>query len=427
MATATAERVSVALHADQRMVRNHHARFRVVVTGRRWGKTRLEKAEALQEFGTPGLVWYVAPTYDMARDLMWEPARAIVPRAWLTKEPNETRMEMDTIWGCRFACKSAEHPDRLRGRGPRKFLCDEFQDWKDGKKTWEEVLLPSLLDNNGTAMIAGTPKSFNHLYELFAKGQSGAPDWMSWQFKTEDAPHIDKKLLAQWRSEMDPRSYRQEFGASFEAMAGRAYYAFERKVHVGSVQLLVGIPVSISFDFNINPCTAVIGQGHRDEARIFREVFVTHSGGEATRAAATAARDVLKEAGWKGAIRLYGDPAGKAGKTTGPSDHAVIKAVFPGATWGIPNAAPHVKDRVAAVNARCETMDGRRHLVIDPTCVHLIADLEQVIFKDNGDLDKSSNPMLTHVSDAAGYWIHKEWPVQKPRVSAGGVWVPELL
>jgi hypothetical protein len=86
-----------------------------------------------------------------------------------------------------------------------------------------------------------------------------------------------------------------------------------------------------------------------------------------------------------------------------------------------------VRDRVAAVNARCETMDGRRHLVIDPTCVHLIADLEQVIFKDNGELDKSSNPMLTHVSDAAGYWIHREWPVQKAKAKAGGLWVPELL
>jgi hypothetical protein len=36
--------------------------------------------------------------------------------------------------------------------------------------------------------------------------------------------------------------------------------------------------------------------------------------------------------------------------------------------------------------------------------VHLIADMEQVIFKDNGDLDKG-NPALTHVSDALGYWV----------------------
>lgn len=431
MAGATSQRadgsLALKLHRDQGLVHRSRSRFRVVVTGRRWGKTTLEKAETLQEFGTKGLVWYVAPTFDMSRELMWEPLKAIVPRAWLVREPNETRMEMDTIWGCRFACKSAEHPDRLRGRGPRKFLCDEFQDWKDGKRTWEEVLLPSLLDNDGTAMIAGTPKSFNQLYDLFTKGQTGVKDWASWQFRTADAPHIDKALLAQWKTEMDPRSYRQEFEASFESLSGRAYYAFSRIEHVRPVVLQAGVPVAVSFDFNINPATATIGQGIGDETRFWREVWVSHAGGEATRAAATAVKDKLKEAKWQGAIRIYGDPSGKSAKTTGPSDHAILRESFPGATWCIPHAAPHVRDRVAAVNARCETMDGKRHLVVDPSCVHLISDLEQVIFKDNGDLDKTTNPMLTHISDAGGYWVHQVWPVQKPRVSTGSMWAPHLL
>jgi hypothetical protein len=119
----------LALHSGQREVFENPSRFRVLVTSRRWGKTTLQKAEILRDFGQPGLVWYLAPTYDMCRDLMWAALRAIVPRAWLLSEPNESRMEMDTIWGCRFACKSVEHPDRLRGRGPRKVLGDEFQDW----------------------------------------------------------------------------------------------------------------------------------------------------------------------------------------------------------------------------------------------------------------------------------------------------------
>jgi len=414
--TATTEDVqpvTLALHRGQTLVHKSPARFRVLVSGRRWGKTTLDKAEALCEFGTPGLVWYLAPTYDMARDLMWDQIRAMVPRVWLEKDPNETRMELETIWGCRFACKSVEHPDKLRGRGPRKIIGDEFQDWKDGQRTWEEVLLPSLLTSNGSALLTGTPKSFNHLYAAFDKGQRGVPEWASWQFKTSDAPHIDQAFLAQMRAEMDPRAYRQEFEASFEALAGRAYYAFQRTVHVAPVQLESVPPVCVSFDFNINPATATIGQGRGLDAWVWREVFVTHAGGEATRAAAMAVKQKLNEAGWKGPIRLYGDPAGKAGKTTGPSDHAVIRQVFPNATWCIASTAPHVRDRVAAVNARCETMDGKHHFRIDPTCTHLIADLEQVIFKDNGELDKASNPMLTHISDALGYWIHRDFPFMK--------------
>jgi hypothetical protein len=411
MTTAVCNPVRLALHSGQSAVRRSKARYRVLVSGRRWGKTTLDKAESVSEFGTPGLVWYLAPTYDMARELMWEPLTNLVPREWLAKDPNETRMEMETLWGCRFACKSVEHPDRLRGRGPRKIIGDEFQDWKDGQRTWEEVLLPSLLTSDGSALLTGTPKSFNHLHAAFEKGQRGVQDWESWQFKTSDAPHINRAFLAQMQAEMDPRAYRQEFEASFEALAGRAYYAFERRAHIGPVELLSGVPVCLSFDFNINPACAVIGQAHGDEPWFWREVFVTHAGGEATRAAAMACKQKLAEAGWQGQIRLYGDPAGKAGKTTGPSDHAVLKEVFPGAEWCIAHAAPHVKDRVAAVNARCQTMDGKTHLRADPSCRHLIADWEQVIFLDTGELDKKSNPMLTHISDAAGYWVHRDFPV----------------
>lgn len=419
--------VEIRLHSGQWVVHESAAQYRVCVTGRRWGKTTLDKAEVVCEFGTPGLVWYLAPTYDMARELMWEPLKNLVSRAWLLGDPNETRMELSTIWGCRVACKSVEHPDRLRGRGPRKIIGDEFQDWKDGQRTWEEVLLPSLLTSNGTALLTGTPKSFNHLYDAYRKGQDGVPGWASWQFVTADAPHINKRELARMEAEMDPRAFRQEFLASFESLAGRAYYAFNRAYHVRSVTLERSAPVCVSFDFNHHPATAVIGQKVGDEARIWREVWVEYAGGEATKASATAARKFLTDAGWTGSVRLYGDATGQSAKTTGPTDHAMIRSVFPGATWCIKSENPHVRDRVAAVNARCETMDGRRHLQIDPACKHLIADYEQVIFKKNGDLDQDTNPMLTHISDASGYWIHWDFPIVPARIAIGTARLPDWV
>lgn len=393
----------------------------MLVSGRRWGKTELEKVECAEEFGTPGLVWYVAPTYDMARDMMFEPLQAFTPRSWLVAEPNQTRMEFETIWGCRLACKSAEHPDRLRGRGVRKLLIDEFQDWQDGLKTWEEVLLPMLLTEDGSALISGTPKGFNHLHTLWDRGQRTVDGWASWQFKTADAPHIPKAFLEMMKAQMDPRSYRQEFEASFETVSGRAYYAFTRAANVGDVELSRLHPVCITFDFNVNPATAVLWQRVRDEARVWKEVWIEHAGGEATQAAAGQARQFLTEAGWRGSIRLYGDPAGKAAKTTGPSDHAVIQKLFPFAEWCIPPAAPHIKDRVAAVNSRCKTADGKSHLIVDRGCTHLVNDLEQVTMPMLTDpSEKRKNPMLTHISDAFSYAMHFEWPpVQKGGAGEG--------
>jgi hypothetical protein len=245
---------------------------------------------------------------------------------------------------------------------------------------------------------------------------------------TADAPHIDRAFLAQMKAEMDPRSYRQEFEASFEALAGRAYYAFNRARHVAPVELVSGLPVCLCFDFNVNPAVVAIGQAHGDEPWFWREVWIQHAGGEATVASATAAKTLLADAGWgNGPVRIYGDSTGKAAKTTGPSDHAVIRQVFPTATWCIPHGPPHVKDRVAAVNARCQTMDGALHMRVDPSCVHLIADLEQVVILDTGELDQKTNPMLTHISSAAGYWVHKEWPVKTVQAAVGRARVERWL
>ena len=75
-----------------------------------------------------------------------------------------------------------------------------------------------------------------------------------------------------------------------------------------------------------------------------------------------------------------------------------------------------MKDRVAAVNgalynAVCET-----RLRMHPRCNALIEDCERVLWKQDsnkntlGELDKS-NPMLTHISDACGYWVGAELPL----------------
>ena len=39
-------------------------------------------------------------------------------------------------------------------------------------------------------------------------------------------------------------------------------------------------------------------------------------------------------------------------------------------------------------------------IIIDPSCTHLIADLEQVVTDNYGQIEKPAGTMLTHISDA---------------------------
>jgi hypothetical protein len=61
-------------------------------------------------------------------------------------------------------------------------------------------------------------------------------------------------------ADMDEKSFRQEFEASFETMSGRVYYAFDRNKHVGDYPFNPKLPIWIGQDFNIDPMSSVIMQ-----------------------------------------------------------------------------------------------------------------------------------------------------------------------
>ena len=65
--------LNVKLHDKQREVFDDNHRFKIVAAGRRFGKSRLAAwlllIEALQS--TSKDVFYVAPTYQQARDILW--------------------------------------------------------------------------------------------------------------------------------------------------------------------------------------------------------------------------------------------------------------------------------------------------------------------------------------------------------------------
>lgn len=423
----TKERKRFSLHPGQIDIWKNPSRFKVVVAGRRWGKTHLVRTWLLSMAlsGKPGRYWYVAPTRDDAKDIMWADLKDACDERWLAHPPREGDLALNLKTGAEIRIWSAEKDSGLKGRRLRALVLDEYASMD--RAIFDEVLRPSLADFRAPAMFIGTPRSFNHFYEFFDRGKSERfPNWASWQFRSVDNPFMDRQEIAEAMAEMDERTFRQEYEASFEALAGRIYYAFSRQLDVRPVHLEPSLPVCLSFDFNVNPSSAVIGQARQDECRIWREVFVTHAGGEATRAAAMQAKRLLDEAGWRGAIRIYADASGASAKTTGPSDHAAVREVFPTASWHVPRANPHVRDRYAAVNSRAQTGDGQRHMTVDPSCRHLIADFEQVIYAENGEADKKSNPMLTHVSDAAGYWIVYEWPVVR-KTTGGSAYLEALM
>lgn len=399
-----------SLHPGQMDVYQNKARFRVVVAGRRWGKSHLAKIEIIRAASKPKqLVWYIAPSYQMARQIMWQTICEEIPRQWV-KRIHETMM---TIWlknGSVIQLKGADKEDSLRGVGLHFVVMDEVQDMRP--TTWTQVIRPTLASTQGRALMIGTPKSFNVLYKLYALGQEPQNQkqrkWMSWQFPTITSPFVPDEEIEAARRDMDERSFKQEFLASFEAMSNRVYYPFDRKVHLRPCKFNPALPLWIGMDFNIDPMSAVFMQPQKNGTlHIFGEKIMFNSNTEEM-------ADQLERLFYRHLRNLviYPDPQGtQRSHTRGESDFEILRQKgFKRLKYR--RRSPKVRDRVNAVNRLLRAGDGEVRLYIDPSCTGLIESLEQTQYKDGtSEVDKRMSK--EHASDALGYPVEVEFPVRK--------------
>lgn len=402
------------LHRGQSQVFHDSTRFRVVVAGRRFGKTILAKSELVKAAAAHpnGLVWYVAPTYAMARQIMWKDLKNSIPRGWI-KKVNETLLFVELINGCEIHLKGADRPDTLRGVGLCFVVLDEFQDMRDD--VWETVLRPTLATTEGGALFIGTPKAFNHFHDLYAKGQAQRnrkfPEYRSWQFPTIMSPFVPRREIEAARKDLDPRTFRQEFEASFETMSGRVYYPFDRKIHVGSYPFNPKLPIWVGQDFNIDPMSSAILQPQPNgELWLVDEIVLFNSN-------VMEVCDELEKRYWRylNQITIYPDPAGgNRGHQRGESSLDIFRERgFKRIRYR--KKHPPVQDRVNAVNSRLLTADGQIKLKIDAKCRNAIDGAEQVIYKEGtAEVDKSLNK--EHIMDAIGYPIEIEFPTRRVQV-----------
>jgi hypothetical protein len=135
-------------------------------------------------------------------------------------------------------------------------------------------------------------------------------------------------------------------------------------------------------------------------------------------------------------VQVYGDSTGEQRRTSASrTDWQIVKEFFGrhrdrfSVTYEVPSSNPLVKDRVNCVNARLRNHAGQHRLLVHPNCKHLIKDFEQVCWKTDPhgnplvEINKS-DPARSHVSDAVGYLVAREFPMRPVMGERGG---PALL
>jgi len=394
----------VPLSPAQDTVARDSTRFRVVVAGRRFGKTHLSIRELCYHARDPlKEVWYVAPTYKMARQIVWRKLKnKLQDLNWITKT-NETELTITLRNGSVISLKGADNYDSLRGVGLDFIVLDEFADIDP--EAWYETLRPTLSDKQGRALFIGTPKGIgNWAYNIYQNTLDN-PTWKSYSFTTIEGGQVPDSEIEAARLDLDERTFRQEYLATFETFSGRIYYSFDRALNVRKYEGTTPDVVYVGMDFNIDPMSAVVAVRMGDTLHIIDEVRLFSSNTQEM-------VNELKQRFPKTRIWAYPDPAGNQRKTSAGGQTDIMILTNAGFVVKAPRAHTPVRDRINAVNSRLCSSSGIRHLIIDPKCKYTIEGLERQVYKEGSSQpDKDSG--YDHMNDALGYMTDYLFPVRR--------------
>ena len=391
-----ADQLYDSLTNPQREVWDSTARFKLLCSGRRFGKTYLCIARLVAwAISKPGsLNWYVTANYRMAKQIAWRQLKTMVPSDICIKR-NESELSVELSNGSIIALKGAENADSLRGVSLSTLVIDEAAYVK--QDAWEMVLRPALSDQGGPALFITTPAGLNWFHDLWEQAQD-EDDWQSYSYTTVQGGNVPPDEIEAARRTLDERTFRQEYLASFETLSGRVYPDFSDD-NITDTAKDTGGEIYWGTDFNVSVMAGVLGSRVGDTLHIWDEVSVNQSNTDEV-------CQLLKARFPDRRIIAYPDPTGSARKTSsaGRTDHDIIRrygfqCVSPKAPWA-------VKDKINATNWMIRTADGHLKLFIHPRCKHTIKALKNVTYKQGADdyvIDKTAG--IEHWTDGLGYLV----------------------
>ncbi len=391
------------LSKPQKEVITNTSRFRVLITGRRFGKTYLAINE-LAKFArySNKKVWYVAPSYRQAKSICWnELKEKLIKHKWV-KSINNSDLTIVLRNNSKISLRGADNENSLRGIGLDFLVMDEFADIH--KQAWYEVLRPTLSDTQGHALFCGSPRGFgNWSYELYKLGETNK-DWQSFKYTTLEGEQVSKDEIEQAKEDLDLRTFQQEYEATFVNYSGMIYYNFNREKNLLDKFSKYHNTLHIGLDFNVEPMCAVVSVIENDSIIIIDEIQIYSSN-------TNEMVDEIKTR-YNKKIIIYPDPSAKQRKTSagGMTDLAILKNA--GFEVRCRNKAPLVRDRINAVNSKLKNVKGQNSLFILKSCKNAIKSIERQIYKEGTHIpDKDSG--YDHMNDALGYLVEYNYPLKR--------------
>ena len=243
-------------HTGQQRVKDSTARYRVLLCGRRWGKTTFGIMQAVEcalnvNLYSKGVVGWGAPHYKYLRPAFEEAARLLKPVATRINRQDHT---IELITGGRIEFWTLDDKDAARGRHYDLFIIDEAGFVRDLLPIWNEALLPTLADRKGKALFLGTPKGRGEFFKLYTQA-SNTDDWEAFQCPSFDNPILDREDIENLKTTTPIDSWNQEWLAIPKDDAGNPFglAAIDSCVHPLSngETVVFGVDLARAVDYTV--------------------------------------------------------------------------------------------------------------------------------------------------------------------------------
>ena len=370
-------------------VAKNQTRFKVLNSGRRFGKTTLAtEIILLKAFARPVKIAYIAPTIQQARDIAFAMLKKeLLP---IVKDINESRLEFkvktqDNEESLIFL-RGWEAIETLRGQAFDFLILDEVASMRNFWIGWQEVLRPCLTDTKGGAMFISTPKGYNHFYDLCNKELTDK-DWKTFHFTSYDNPFLPVEELDNAKATLPQERFEQEYMASFQKTQGLVYKEFNREkclyeeLPENTYEKLGGV----DFGFK-NPACVLDIRFAKDKFYVEDEWYKRERTEEQI-------ADYIRACKFD---EVYPDPENPSAIEVLRNKSVNVREVIKG------------KDSIKSGISKVREMFITGRLKINKRCINLISELEMYSYDDEkGDRNENENPIKAndHALDALRYVI----------------------
>lgn len=395
-----------------------NSQFNVKFAGRRSYKTETTKRKLI--LGTKhhaglltkpnGKFFYSAPTQKQAKRIAWDDFLVMTQPFW-GKAPDRSNLVITTNIGSSLTVLGMDAPERVEGSMWDGGALDEYDNMKEN--VFAEHVQPVTSDTGAWIDFVGVPEGRRQGYELAMKAKNDESGrWSFWTWHS--SLFLPDHIIQSAREDLDERTFRQEYEAEFNTLAGVCYYVFDDDC-VADIPFRTDADTVIACDFNAGERPMAFGllqrEDNTDHWHVVREFVFQYSNTDST---CIAVKSFLQEHKFNGSLIVCGDYAGRRRESSASfSDYETIEYHFKNFKGFeiVTRPTLSVRDRVASLNTRLRNGAGKQQMKIDRSCVELIKDLREVEWRPDGVKIDDRNAKRTHISDAVSYFTYNFYPV----------------